>query len=158
MTEGFRPRSPRIRGYYQRGWRIWAQPKMTEKQNKKLKNNKWAKIYCILLYKVEILRISSLSHGHFLSPFSPSRRTFVRLTLCEEIRFAYRRHSAAKSKICLAEQSSLAPLWVNSQTCFAWLSGRRTKIFAPNSPIPLTRERLAQVFELELASFFVGSY
>jgi len=23
-----------------RGWRIWAQPKMTEKQNKKLKNNK----------------------------------------------------------------------------------------------------------------------
>ena len=21
------------------GWRIWAQPKMTEKQNKKLKNN-----------------------------------------------------------------------------------------------------------------------
>jgi hypothetical protein len=23
-----------------RGWRIWAQPKMAEKQNKKLKNNK----------------------------------------------------------------------------------------------------------------------
>ena len=69
------------------------------------------------------------------------------------------RHSAAKSKICLAEQSSLAPLWVNSQTCFAWLSGRKTKIFARRlwqshilfPSIPLTRERLAQVFELELA-------
>ena len=60
--------------------------------------------------KVEILRISPVFIDFFYRRLLNSRRTLVRLTLCEEIRFAYRRHSAAKSKICLAEQSSLAPL------------------------------------------------
>jgi len=76
------------------------------------KNSASAVLLCNLKeFKVENPWFSSfLLKFLFYRRLLNSRRTLVRLTLCEEIRFAYRRHSAAKSKICLAEQSSLAPL------------------------------------------------
>ena len=74
----------------------------------------------------------------------------MRRLLCTRCDIVAVRHTVPSAK-ALTRTNSISVFALS--TYFYTPSGRRTKIFAGDPPIPLMRERLAQVFELELASF-----